>query len=449
MQYEAYIYEKCTESRLKQFELDVSPTESNKLGAWPWLICLVGALFYGYEYYLRITPSVMTSQLMQHFQIHAALFGGLNAIYYYAYVPMQLPVGVLMDRYGPRRLLTLACASCVIGTYLFASSHSLVIAGIGRFLIGFGSAFAFIGVLKLATMWLPANKLAFAVGMTAAIGTVAAIVGDISLTSLMHRIGWHETLILSVGFGSILIFVLWFFVKDKPTSSQVPLGDIKLAYADLKAICHNPQIWINGMFGCLVYLPTTVLGELWGIRYLSQAHHFSPHVAALGISLLFIGFTVGAPFIGWMSDRLEQRCLPMFIGAVGAAMAATLLIYYPHLSHTEINLLLLVLGFSYSCQSLVFAVAREISPLDAAGTAMAATNMIVMLGGMLAQPLVGILLEWHNRYYMFADRYVNSDYHFALAIIPLGIITAGILTFFLKETHANMVECDSVVALHP
>ena len=136
-------------------------TRRRRVGIFPWIVCGLGALFYTYEYLLRISPSVMSSELMAAYGITAGAFGNLMAIYYYAYTPMQLPVGMLMDRYGPRRILTAACAACAVGSYLFASSGHLSVAGVGRFLVGFGSAFAFVGVLKLATIWLPKERFAF------------------------------------------------------------------------------------------------------------------------------------------------------------------------------------------------------------------------------------------------------------------------------------------------
>ena len=121
----------------------------------PWVISGLGALYYCYEYFLRISPSVMIPELMKAYDLTGAEVGSLSAFYYHAYVPMQIVVGLLMDRFGPRRLLALACLCSVLGTYMFAGSHSIIIAQIGRFLIGFGAAFAFVGALKLATIWLP------------------------------------------------------------------------------------------------------------------------------------------------------------------------------------------------------------------------------------------------------------------------------------------------------
>lgn len=180
-----------------------------------WAICGLGALFYSYEYLLRIAPSVIESELRNHLNLSATGFGLLSSIYYFAYVPMQLPVGVLLDRYGPRRLLTLACLICVLGIFLFTSSSLFWIVAVGRFLVGFGSAFAFVGVLKLATIWLPENRLASVSGMTSALGPIGAMLGDNFLQEFVSRLGWIKTLNATGLFGIGLTFVLWFGIKEK------------------------------------------------------------------------------------------------------------------------------------------------------------------------------------------------------------------------------------------
>lgn len=416
-----------------------------------WLICGLGALYYSYEYLLRITPSVMEMPLRGHFNLSATGFGLLSAVYYYAYVPLQLPVGVLLDRYGPRILLTLACLICVLGTFLFASTDVFMIAAIGRFLVGFGSAFAFVGVLKLATIWLPEDKLAMVSGLAAALGTIGAMLGDNLLGLLVTRVGWSQTVNLTAWFGVGLVFVLWFGIRDKQGTVQHTgtIGSFRKSMIDLVIIMRNRQMWINGLFGCLVYLPTTVFAELWGISYLREAHGMTQEMAGFANSLLFLGFTIGAPLMGYISDTIKRRKLPMLIGATGAAIIMVIVLYMPGLNATSINILMFLLGILYSSQCIVFAVGRELSPNEAAGTAMAMTNMIVMLGAMFLQPLVGSLLDLSLSSHVsnmpidnipvekLQQLYTANDYQFALSVIPVGIIIAAILTFFLKETHAD------------
>ncbi len=416
-----------------------------------WLICGLGAVFYSYEYLLRIAPSVMEHSLREHFNLSASGFGFLSSFYYFAYVPMQLPVGVLLDRYGPKRLLTIACLICVVGTFLFTATDVFWVAAIGRFLMGLGSAFAFVGVLKLATIWLPEERLGMVSGLTSALGPIGAMIGDNFLEHFVEKMGWIQTLNLTAVFGIGLTVVLWFGIKDRQGRHRQigTVPTIKKGLIDLGIIIRNQQIWVNGMYGCLVYLPTTVFAELWGIPYLQHAHGLSAQGAGLANSLLFLGFILGAPLMGYISDKLQRRKFPMLFGAGGAAIVMMMILYLPGLSESNIQSLMFLLGLLYSAQAIVFAVGRELSPGEAAGTAMAVTNMIVMLGAMFLQPLVGNLLDFSLSTHVggaaltgeavsnLQKLYSVDDYQFALSVIPLGILIAAILTFFLKETHAH------------
>ncbi len=415
-----------------------------------WLMCGLGALYYSYEYFLRISPSVMESALRNHFNLSATGFGFLSAFYYYAYVPMQLPVGVLMDRFGPRRLLTWACLTCVIGTFMFAGTPLFWVAATGRFMVGLGSAFAFVGVLKLATIWLPEDKLAMVAGLATALGTIGAMIGDNLLGSMVASVGWQQTVYFSGIFGIVLVFVLWFGIRDHKRD-QLQGGTVdsfKKNLLDLAIIIRNKQIWINGLYGCLVYLPTTVFAELWGIPYLRYAHGLTESGATIANSLLFLGFTIGAPLMGFISDKIRRRKPPMIIGAGGAAIIMMTILYFPGLDQSSLNVLMFLLGLLYSAQAIVFAVGRELSPKEAGGTAIATTNMIVMIGAMFLQPVVGRLLDWSMQARTSAQGvaipldkmqqlYTATDYQFALSVIPIGILIAAILTFFLRETYAH------------
>ena len=135
------------------------------------LICTVAGLFYCYEFVLRIIPGVLQTEISAAFgHISATEFGQLSAFYYFAYSPMQMPVGILMDRVGPRCLLTAACFCCTIGSFLFMDTNSLIIASIGRFMIGFGSSFAFVGVLFLAMKWVPRQFFSLLVRLVTTLG---------------------------------------------------------------------------------------------------------------------------------------------------------------------------------------------------------------------------------------------------------------------------------------
>ncbi len=409
----------------------------------PWVICGLGALYYCYEYLLRITPSVMTQELMRMYHLTATEVGLFSAYYYHAYVPLQIVVGLLMDRYGPRRLLTFACMLCAVGTYLFASGYSLHIAEAGRFLVGFGSAFAFVGALKLATIWLPPHRFALISGIITCLGMMGAMIGDIMLRKLVDHLGWQVTIYASAAIGVILTAVIWSMVRDA-ASQETPFHSRSLNFRGLLlglwGAIKNPQIWLNGLIGLLLYLSLSAFAELWGIQYLEQSHGLSKVAAANANSLIFLGWAVGGPLWGWLSDAIRLRRLPILVASIFALIIVIVILYVPGLSAMQLYLLLFAFGLASSAQILVFAIAREATHMGITGTAIALTNFFVMVGGNVFQPVVGKLLDmrWAGTMIDGVRIYTPEAYQFALSIMPIGIALAILIAFFIRETHAQI-----------
>ncbi len=431
-------------------------TRNHPKKAWGWsipiLMCSLGAVFYAYEYLLRITPNVIYADLYRYFGITAAGYGFLSSFYYWAYTPMQVPVGMLMDRYGPRRLLTLACLICALGAYLFASTDSWTIALVSRFLMGFGSAFAFVGVLKLATIWLPPDKFGLISGATSSFGTLfGAVFAELILEHLVNVLHWRPTLFLSAVAGVILTIVLAFVIRDKPkdmsrnysaqTAAEQPKTMREVIDHSI-ILLKNKYIWLNGLIGCLLYLPSSGFAENWAKPYLISAHDFSSLEAAKGVSTIFLGFTLGGILFGYVSDKLKRRKFPMMMGGILTAIFLCMLLYIPALSKPAVFVLLFLVGISYGAEILVFPVGRELSSKKVAGTAVAVTNMLVMFSGFLFTPLIGVALDylWNGIIINGEHVYTANNFISALTLLPLGCVVAVFLIAFLKETHAEPME---------
>lgn len=407
-----------------------------------WAICFLGALFYCYEYFLRISPSVMTSQLMSTYHLSGAEVGNLSAFYYYAYVPMQLIVGLLMDRYGPRRLLTIACFFCAIGTILF-SNNTLFIAQFGRFLVGFGSAFAFVGALKLVTIWLPPHRFAFVSGVISCAGMFGAMVGDILLRRLVDALGWQMTIYSSAIFGIVLMAIVWLLVRDKnrfQENSHHHLLTTTELFMNLLKIVTNVQFWLNGLIGLLTYLFLSAFAELWAIPYLTQGQHLLKSQASISTSLIFFGWAIGSVFWGWFSDLIGLRRTPIIWATVAALILSCILFYNGTFSYFAINLILLGIGIFSSVEVLVFPICREITHIKMTGTAVSLTNAVVMLGGSLLQPMIGKILDlfWTGDMLDGARIYSTHAYQIALSVLPISLAITLFIMLFIKETHCQI-----------
>ncbi len=410
-----------------------------------WVVCSLGALFYCYEYLLRTSPSVMVQELMRYFHLTGAQYGNLTgSFYYYSYVAMQIFVGVFMDRFGPRRLLTVACALCAFGAYLFACSDNIAIAMAGRFLIGFGSAFAFVGAAKLATIWLPPERFALISGIIFCLGMLGAMFGSIILHRLVDTVGWQMAVYGSAAVGVVITAILWSVVRDvnpyhtnhyshhTPTFREVFLG--------LGKVFGNGQVWLAGAVGCLLYLFLTAYAELWGPSYLEQAHQITKDHAVAANSLVFLGCAIGAPFWGWFSDLIGRRKVPFYIAGTGAFISVCIMLYAPNLPLTSLYMVSLFFGFFSSIQIVVFAIAREVTPIEISGTTIGLLNMLVMIGGIVFPPVVGKLLDmnWTGGLVDGARVYSNHAFSIALSVLPIGILLGTGMMFFVRETYCKI-----------
>jgi MFS family permease len=399
------------------------------------IICAIGAMFYCYEFILRIIPGILEDELRAAFgHLSATAFGQISALYYFAYSPMQLPVGILMDRFGPRYLLSFACLCCTLGSLLF-SSHVLFFAGLGRLLVGFGSSFAFVGVLSAATNWLPLRYFSLVAGLMTTLGMLGLVYGEIQITHLAHRVGLHAVLRMSVLLGLILTIIIYAIVRDAPGKLKHHPMPYREFFGQVWQVLKSKQIWLIAMIGTCLYTSLSVFGELWGKSFLEQAFHLSKIEAARTMSMLFLGWAVGAPLAGYISDTSRNRIIPLTIGALGSLVLISIILFDQHLSYWILNTLVFLYGLFSSSEIIVFIMAKEYSPTQQlSGTIFAVTNMIVSFGGVFFQPLVGHLLDWSAGYTSQQLRvYSTENYQTGLMILPISMFIVVILAWYIHR----------------
>ena len=291
-----------------------------------WLIVSCGMFFYCYNYFLRVSPSVMQSELTHAFHMTATQFGTLAGFYYWAYTPMQIPAGMIYDKFGVRFVLCAACLIAVLGLSIFVSADNYMMAGTGRFMIGLGSAFAYIGTLKLASIWLPPNRFATVAGLATAIGMTSGALAQTYLTKVVEVIGYKESLRSALMVGIVLSVVLLLIVRNTPKNTtdnaanemQTPINMKQLLNA-LYVIFTNKQMWLIGIVGCLVYLPSSVFLDLWGIPYLKAVYQLSSEQEVTISSYTFYGWIISGPIVGALSDKIKRRRMPLTISGFFAA----------------------------------------------------------------------------------------------------------------------------------
>ena len=415
-------------------------TQNNKPLRIGYIIFALGALFYAYEYFLRIAPSVMHPQIVQAFHLNATDFGMLSAFYFYAYTPMQLVVGVLIDRYNARKIIMIAILACAAGSFMIAATDSYTLACIGRFLQGFGSAFAFVGGLKLTSMWLPKERFASYAGLVNMLGFLGAGIGTITMSYLVTSLGWRDTIQYFAVLGIVLSLGFWITTRKAPKSqhhAHTKAKDFKTAGKQLWALVKMPRVWLAGIFAGLMFLPTTVFAALWGVPYLEKFHHYPAHQAAFAVAMIFIGWAIGTAITGWLSDTLKTRTKLMRFGALGAAILAILLLYIVQLPYAVICILFILFGILSSVEALAFIVAVDLAPSHSAiATAVAFINTLTMIGGMIFQRGLGQMLDlfWSGHMSHGIRIYSVLDYEKAVTIIPISLIAAFVIALFIRDS---------------
>lgn len=405
-----------------------------------YFIFFLAASFYLYEFVLQVAPSVMADSMMKTFDVSAKGFGVISAFYFYAYAPAQLPAGVLFDRYGPRKLMTFAIVLCALGSAFFASTDSVLTACIGRFLIGVGSAFSFIGVLVLISRWFPPYYFAILAGVAQLMSSVGAIFGEMPLAALIDQVGWRQASYILAAIGFALAGLFWFYIRDYPhqKSQTVPNHYLRDEWKRLVAVCKHAHTWIIGGYACAIWTPIAVFAALWGVPFLQEKYQISVLVASGLCSMIWLGIGLGSPLLGWFSDKIESRRLALLLSAVLGLGASLTLLYLPGLSCAWAYFVLFVFGLGAGGQTVSFAVVKENNLPELVGTASGFNNLSVLIGGAVFQPLVGYFLQKTDAWHVVDGVHVYSlsSYNTALVILPLCFLSSLLIAAFLiKESH--------------
>jgi len=411
-----------------------------------WLVWMLGAACFFSEYIARVSPSVMVPELMRDFQVNALALGSLSAFFYYAYLGMQIPVGVLVDRYGVRRLLSANTLLFAMGCCVFALSKSVEGASLGRFIMGFGASFAFVSALKLATVWFSPTRFGLLAGLTQALGMLGASFGQAPASYMVDTVGWRKTLLIMSILFAVLACLVWLIVRDRPEGSSLPSEEQEHQVGlltGLGIVLRNRESWMNAIFAGLLYAPTTTIAELWGVSFLERAFGFSKEVAATGIGLIFVGWAIGGPITGWISDHIGRRRPILIASVIFSCVFLLPVLYAPHLSKTALFLLLFAYGVANTGLGTSYALASELNPHKVAGTSMAFANMASVLLGASFQPIVGWLLDkqWGGLYEISGVRlYTAHDFRMAFLVLPISLLVGCFIALRVRETHCKTYE---------
>jgi sugar phosphate permease len=410
-----------------------------------WMIFGILALGYPLVYFHRLAPAVVAVDMARDFHAGGTLLGFLGAAYFYPYALMQLPAGLLSDSWGPRKTITFFFMVAFGGSVLMGLAPSLFWAIVGRGLVGMGIAMLFVPTMKVLAEWFRVREFAFMTGILMAMGGVGSLTAAAPLAFLSSWVGWRFSFIAVGVITFLLALLVWTFVRDRPADLGWPSpGEARVIAPQpiglmegVRRVLTSAPFWPLALwffFICAIFL---AFGGLWGGPYLIHIYGLSKGEAGRVLSMLGIGLIAGSPLLGFASNSLFNGRKPVIIlaSAMALFLTAPLAFFTERIPLPGLYLICLGLGMFTSAIVVVgFTSAKELFPVQIAGTATGLVNFFPFVGGAVFQPLLGYLLESQGK---VQDAYTLQGYRHAFFALFLCALAALASSLLLKETMAR------------
>lgn len=405
------------------------------------LIWTLAILFFFYEFFLRIVLGTIASEVIDNLQLTVEQFSMISAAYYITYGLMQVPVGILTEKIGVRIILSFAAGMCALGAFWLSFTHSFYPAFFSRLLIGFGSSFAFVSLLVLALNWFPRKYFAFLCGISLFLGAVGPMLAGAPLAHLYERLGgnWRLILFWVSLFGVVLAVLLALFIRTKPKQTEQRIIFItphEPLSSKLIQLLKNRQAWFVLLCTASLYVTLPLLAAYWGTTYL-QTRGFGKTKAAFIISMVWVGYAIGSPLIGKLSDWMKRRKPFLIFFSLIGITATTMALYFPIKETYMLVALFFLIGFAASAQGLAYAIIVEHTPQKLHSTALGLNNGGVMLLAAIIPSIVSSVIQSH----LHASGRItllSQDFLGGLSAMPIAFTCAALIALFaIKETYCR------------
>lgn len=391
-----------------------------------WIAWLLPALSFMMMYIARVAPAVFVSQMVEEFSVGTADIGSLTTAYMMPYIIMQIPVGILADRFGPVTLILAATIVGLTGNFLFSISEIFVNIYIARFILGLGSACMFICALKQAKIWVNPRYFAMACGMTQVLGMIGGAVGNGFVSYAVTVLNWRFVMQCITYIWFVLFILMIIFLKN-PKNYENDAGSLKDLFKGFRHVLGNVNAWLNGLYAGLLFLPMQILGEFWGPYYLALIHDITMVQSSSLIGCMFIGWAVGGSIIGYIAVRWKCFRLSMILSPVLTLLSLLCGIYLRDCNLFTLSFIFFIIGMCSTGLVNAYAVAADLDAPEIAGSSIAFSNVMSIIIGAILQPLVGVMVA----YFSYNSTEIAA-FDKVILVLPLSLMLATYCAIRLK-----------------
>lgn len=375
------------------------------------LVWATAAIFYAYQYILRVMPSSMLEDIVQQFGFDAGSYGQFSGVYYIGYSLAHIPIGIMLDRIGPRKVMTSCILLTVIGLLPIIFTTNMVYPIIGRALIGIGSSAAILGTFKVIRLAFSEKRFASMLGWAVTIGLIGAIYGGGPVSYMSEKIGYKEVVEILAISGLLLAIATYALIPNVESKRDTTV------LQDVKEVFSNFRVVFICILGGFMVGPLEGFADVWGMIYLKNVYGIEETIAASLPSLMFIGMSIGAPIIGFVAERTGYYIGTIMASAIIMATGFILLLT-GMLSINTISVIFVLIGICCAYQILVIFKASTYVKEHVVSLTNAAANMIIMAFGYILHSSIGFIID------VFGGRNNIQALSLGIATIPAAIVIA-------------------------
>jgi MFS family permease len=386
-------------------------------------IWLIVSLFSLLQFFLQVSGNLVTEEWMRSFHINFGQAGFLSSAFFWMYLIVQIPAGLLLDHYGPKKILPPAAIVLSMGCLLFGLSHEYFIAIAARLLMGLGAGFGFIGMVFTIAEYFPFSRFGLMLGLGEFICMLGTGIGQLISPYLILHTSWRSLFYVTGCLTLVIAALMLIFIEPHKKATQ-KAHIFKSTYQSLIAVVRHRNIWLSGIIGLGTFAMLTGFADLWALPFLKTVYNFSYLKASSLITWMLLGIALGGPILGKIADYFQKPKTISIVASIITFLLICIILYYPITSPTILTILLFCLGFTASTYLLAFLFAKLSVKVAYKGAGLAFCNTLALLSAVLFQPITGSILNWLKPSVI--------SYQIALSVLPIGLLISILCLFRLK-----------------